>query len=455
MGRWRWLTRATALSGAIVGTILLMSLLPDALLAQTRPECPCPCPNTCVPKPGWGYYDTKWRLWPGEPLLEETNTRGTTSEVVPTPEGYKEKPLPTITRQELLRQQQLQQEQQEQRALQQQQQQQQQQQEPLQQAPQPPEQQLQPPSSPGSLPSVPPGNELPPGGGVILPPEGMLIPNNPPEKSGTKPTPSTPSPEAQLPDLPPAEPSPPADHSPAKQKPSGHTEAPLGVLMPVVETPRETPPLTSSAPAPSELPLRQVSEWSGSQNAVQRTAAKPLATSGAGDSAVVPLTGAMEPERNDVLPGTGRADSTAAPPSASANRIEPASYAAVEPHPEREIVRRPGPPAVPSVALNGYCPVELNRNSRWVLGDVRWTVVYHGWIYRLSGAEQRRQFLAAPERFAPVNSGNDVVLAFNESRVVRGVTTYCATFNGRLYMFSSATTQSEFNRNPERYAVGK
>ena len=107
------------------------------------------------------------------------------------------------------------------------------------------------------------------------------------------------------------------------------------------------------------------------------------------------------------------------------------------------------------MALNGYCPVELSRSGRWVLGDLRWTVVHQGWIYRLSGAEQRQQFLADPDRFAPVNSGNDVVLSADRNRVVPGQTAHCAIYNGRLYMFSSADTQAEFNRHPERYVAGK
>ena len=165
---------------------------------------------------------------------------------------------------------------------------------------------------------------------------------------------------------------------------------------------------------------------------------------------VVALAGGMEPERNALLPGGYRADTIAVTPNSSAGRVEPAAYAMAESPAKPEVAARAG---VPSVALGGYCPVELGRNGRWVLGDLRWTVVYQGWIYRLSGAEQRQQFLADPDRFAPVNSGNDVVLSVDKNRNVPGQPAYCATYNNRLYMFSSAATQAEFNRNPERYAA--
>ena len=59
-----------------------------------------------------------------------------------------------------------------------------------------------------------------------------------------------------------------------------------------------------------------------------------------------------------------------------------------------------------------------------------------------------KQFLADPDRFVPVNSGNDVVLSVDENRSVPGQPAYCATYNDRLYMFSSAATQAEFNRQP-------
>ncbi len=108
---------------------------------------------------------------------------------------------------------------------------------------------------------------------------------------------------------------------------------------------------------------------------------------------------------------------------------------------------------IPPIGLGGYCPVELVLNGRWVQGDLRFTVVRQGLIFRFSGAEQRRQFLADSNRFMPVKAGQDVVLASEENRAVSGETTYCAIYQGRLYMFSSAASQSKFNQNPSRYAL--
>ena len=160
--------------------------------------------------------------------------------------------------------------------------------------------------------------------------------------------------------------------------------------------------------------------------------------------------------------GVYRADSIGVTPLArSTDRVEPAGYTTPEPSRSAGYATvESSPPvaesaAMPRVALGGYCPVELSRRGCWTPGDLRWTVVYKGWIYRLSGAQQRQQFLADPDHFAPVNSCNDPVLSVDEHRTVAGQTSYCAVYDGRLYMFSSAATQAQFNRNPARYAGGK
>jgi YHS domain-containing protein len=164
---------------------------------------------------------------------------------------------------------------------------------------------------------------------------------------------------------------------------------------------------------------------------------------------VVSLAGNLPPE-DDALPGDSNRTGFIAAVESQAGAVEPVAYVMAESAaPPGEAVAVDVPP----VALGGYCPVELARNGRWVTGDVRFTVVHKGHIYRLSGPTQRKQFLADPDALTPVNSGQDPVLAVDEHRRVPGEAAYCATYNGRLYMFSSAATQAKFNRIPQRYAV--
>ena len=107
---------------------------------------------------------------------------------------------------------------------------------------------------------------------------------------------------------------------------------------------------------------------------------------------------------------------------------------------------------VPAVAVDGFCPVELGLHGRWVQGDPRWTVVYKGYIYRLSGTAQRQEFLANPEKYVPANGGFDPVVSMTQRRNVPGHVNFSAAYNGRIYMFSSAATQEYFHNNPEPYA---
>jgi YHS domain-containing protein len=109
----------------------------------------------------------------------------------------------------------------------------------------------------------------------------------------------------------------------------------------------------------------------------------------------------------------------------------------------------------PPVVLDGYCPVELNDNERWVPGDPRWTAVHHGGTYLFSGPAQRQRFLENPARYTPANSGCDPVLSVDGQRQVPGQTDYCVTYQGRLYMFSSSVTLARFQKNPDHYCAAR
>ena len=105
-----------------------------------------------------------------------------------------------------------------------------------------------------------------------------------------------------------------------------------------------------------------------------------------------------------------------------------------------------------SPALGGYCPVELVKNERWIKGDSRLVEVYQGTTYVFSSAVQRECFLIDPERYIPAFSGRDPVLMRDHNQQVPGRLEHCATYNGRLYMFSSASSLARFQKEPQRYA---
>ena len=151
-------------------------------------------------------------------------------------------------------------------------------------------------------------------------------------------------------------------------------------------------------------------------------------------------------------------------------RVQRASYSDpiqpwAEPRPWQKPIR-PAPKPTPRPAadvppprqelppgLNGFCPVQLVENENWQPGDSRWAVEHRGRIYLMSGADQQQRFLANPDRYAPVLTGNDPVLAIDESRLEPGLTEHCVVYDGRLYSFSSISTLARFRQNPKRYAA--
>jgi YHS domain-containing protein len=102
-------------------------------------------------------------------------------------------------------------------------------------------------------------------------------------------------------------------------------------------------------------------------------------------------------------------------------------------------------------ALEGYCPVESKEKGRWVAGNPDNQMAYQGQVFCFSSDAARKQFEAAPEKYAPAQGGNDVVLAVEEDRSVPGSVNHSALWHGRLYLFTNSATLAAFEGNPARY----
>ncbi|MEN6451184.1 MAG: hypothetical protein ABFC96_11890 [Thermoguttaceae bacterium] len=418
MTRSFWLKQGVATAAA-----LSVAWLSSAITVGRQLDYPCPT-KCCKPNvQGWGHFETQWRTWPGDACRpERINPLSVGKERLPTPQGTEEVPLPPTVA----------------------------------------------PTTPMPPTRAPETEPVPlPTPGSIVPPSGLNLPATPgpgEEKPSAEPSeglqlPELPSePEPKRPAPPPAtEPAPPrTEKAPAR---SNHSPSPKDRA-------------TTRPPAPVMRPV-----WH--EDRQPATTATPPAAKRAAPEAVVAPAGGLEPERNMAVPPVYRADSIEpVAPTRRLTQVEPAAYAVAEPSTRSLLGRDQGPAsqaapnmvraavqeqpvgpaadaAAPAVALGGYCPVELNHNGRWVKGDLRWTVVHNGHIYRLSGAQQRQDFLANPESFTPAFGGSDPVLWIDEHRMVAGQQTYCATYAGRLYMFSSEATQLRFNSSPQRYAAGR
>jgi YHS domain-containing protein len=105
------------------------------------------------------------------------------------------------------------------------------------------------------------------------------------------------------------------------------------------------------------------------------------------------------------------------------------------------------------VALEGYCAVTLCEKRSWTPGDVRYGAIHRGRTYLFQSPAEQQRFLANPDRYSPVISGNDPVVALDEGRAVPGTRRYGLFYENRVYLFSSEESLARFSRAPNRYAA--
>jgi thiol-disulfide isomerase/thioredoxin len=111
------------------------------------------------------------------------------------------------------------------------------------------------------------------------------------------------------------------------------------------------------------------------------------------------------------------------------------------------------PPVNPPLALDGYCSVSLAEKRKWVPGDKRWGAYHQGRTYLFAGPEEQARFLANSnyDRYAPVASGLDIVVAADEHRDVAGKREHGVFFKDHVILFASEASVQKFYANPNYY----
>lgn len=118
----------------------------------------------------------------------------------------------------------------------------------------------------------------------------------------------------------------------------------------------------------------------------------------------------------------------------------------------RENVIKPESPALePLPGLDGYSPVSLYTWREWRKGKVEFTAYHKGIMYRLATEEELNDFTANPEKYVPCLLGCDPVILQKSDRAVPGKTKFGAYYDGKLYLFQSDETRTEFKKSPMRY----
>ncbi len=103
--------------------------------------------------------------------------------------------------------------------------------------------------------------------------------------------------------------------------------------------------------------------------------------------------------------------------------------------------------------LDGYCPVSMLEKEAWVVGKRELGVIHLGEHYYFADRRAQEEFLRAPERFAPVLNGIDIVRFIDERKIVMGSRAFGGVdpIHGRVFLFSSEETANRFDENFEYY----
>ena len=79
---------------------------------------------------------------------------------------------------------------------------------------------------------------------------------------------------------------------------------------------------------------------------------------------------------------------------------------------------------------------------------------HRGRTYLFASESQRQKFLAAPDTYSPVFSGNDPVLILDENQEVAGSRKFGFEYRGAFYLFASKETMARFASEPDHYSTG-
>lgn len=103
------------------------------------------------------------------------------------------------------------------------------------------------------------------------------------------------------------------------------------------------------------------------------------------------------------------------------------------------------------IGMDGFSPVSLGAERKWVKGDVRFAFEFKGITYHLASDRELEAFRKNPEDFAPRLLGCDPVTLLESDRAIPGKTDFGAFFDGDLYFFENEESRRRFKADPRRY----
>ena len=107
----------------------------------------------------------------------------------------------------------------------------------------------------------------------------------------------------------------------------------------------------------------------------------------------------------------------------------------------------------PELAMQGFCPVTVIQEDRWVEGIPKFGVIHLGKLYLFANADNMQTFLADPIPYTPVLNELDVVRFFEEHKIVKGKREWGLKdpTHNRMFFFADEAAMNHFWNEYERY----
>ena len=221
------------------------------------------------------------------------------------------------------------------------------------------------------------------------------------------------------------------------------TATPDVVPSPVTNSPLPTSNVTVSPAVPS-LPTTNPFITQ------QKSTAAPAESSTASEAPATP-----PPAAATASPPPTTETPAAAPPASNASPTDQA--AAAPPMASSPLAGSPGKGLIPAseappVALEGYCPVTLMEQKKWIQANPQYGVIHDGRTYLFASEVEQKKFLADPFRFSPMLSGYDPVAFAQRGEMIEGKRSYGVKYKDQIFLFADKDAREAFIRSPQPFA---
>ena len=103
------------------------------------------------------------------------------------------------------------------------------------------------------------------------------------------------------------------------------------------------------------------------------------------------------------------------------------------------------------VVFEGYCPVTLVTEERWVRGKSDHRIVSGGRVYHFADAHKMQLFKQSPERYTPVMGGCDPVVWLEQGQRILGRRKHGLFWRSQIVLLASEENLDRFVAAPDRY----